>query len=66
MLGPVFRVVSQADYFDPEFDAGGECDGALVARAGECAGGKADLAHCHSYWGKETEGFKLFFIPLRW
>ena len=57
--------MGQADYFDPEFDTGGECDGALTTRAGECTGGGTDLAHCQSYWGKETEGFKLFFLSVR-
>ena len=53
--------MSQADYFDPEFNAGGECDGVLAAGAGEGAGCVADFACYRSYWGNEAEGFVLFF-----
>ena len=55
-------MVSHAEYFDPEFNAGGECDGVLAARAGECAGGGTNYAAYRKYWGSEAEGFVLFFL----
>jgi len=58
--------VSQADYVDPEFDAGGECDGSLTTCAREGAGGGADLAgHGGQFWN-EAGSFELFFLTLRW
>jgi len=56
--------VSQADYVDPEFDAGGECDGPLTACAREGAGGGTDFAGYGGQSGNETEGFELFFSFL--
>ena len=55
-------MVSHAEYFDPEFNAGGDCDGVLAARAGECAGGGTNYAAYRKYWGSEAEGFVLFFL----
>ena len=62
-LSPVFRIVRQADYLDPDFDAGGECDGSLTACAREGAGGGADLAGCGGYSRNEAEGFTLYPPP---
>ena len=63
--GPVFWVLRQTDLFNPEFDAGGECDGFLAARERESAGGGADLAAYDDNCWNDAEGFKLFFLSLR-
>ena len=50
----------QADYLDPDFDAGGECDGPLTAYTREGGGGGTDLAGYGGQSRNEAEGFELF------
>jgi len=55
-------MVSQAEYFEIEFGASGECDGVLAAGAGEGAGGGTNFAGYRKNWRNEAEGFVLFFL----
>ena len=58
--------MAQADYLDPEFDSGGECDGPPTACARKGAGGGTDLAGQDGQFWNEAEGFELFFLAFRW
>ena len=56
----------QADYLNPEFNAGGECDGSLTACAREGAGSGTNLAACCDHYRNEAECFELLFLAFRW